>query len=191
MNPARHHRALSHPHGHNYYAPPQLPDPYGRYDGLSRPYTAISSEHTREDLQLVPRKRSNLFDVPLTELGGGRGGKSRTSSNPKPETPVGPRTGSTVFRQREGSGIEDEVGGDGDGSGRSNPLVINKSRRVRTGCLTCRDRHLKCDEAMPSCNNCRKSGRECKRGLRLNFIDIQVKDPPLAPQALGWSGMYP
>ncbi|EED22971.1 C6 transcription factor (ArcA), putative [Talaromyces stipitatus ATCC 10500] len=58
-----------------------------------------------------------------------------------------------------------------------------KSRRVRTGCLTCRERHLKCDETLPKCQNCSKSGRICKRGIRLNFIDTQVTAPPytLAP----------
>jgi hypothetical protein len=58
-----------------------------------------------------------------------------------------------------------------------------KSRRVRTGCLTCRERHLKCDETLPKCQNCSKSGRICKRGIRLNFIDTQVSAPPyiLAP----------
>lgn len=58
-----------------------------------------------------------------------------------------------------------------------------KSRRVRTGCLTCRERHLKCDETLPKCQNCSKSGRICKRGIRLNFIDTQVAAPPytLAP----------
>lgn len=58
-----------------------------------------------------------------------------------------------------------------------------KSKRVRTGCLTCRERHLKCDETLPKCQNCSKSGRTCKRGIRLNFIDTQVSAPPytLAP----------
>lgn len=53
-----------------------------------------------------------------------------------------------------------------------------KPKRVRTGCLTCRERHLKCDEGLPSCLNCRKSNRECKRGIRLNFIDTNVQTPP-------------
>ncbi|PKS05909.1 hypothetical protein jhhlp_007740 [Lomentospora prolificans] len=65
-----------------------------------------------------------------------------------------------------------------------------KSRRVRTGCLTCRERHLKCDEATPDCVNCRKSNRECKRGVRLNFIDIQVKNPPLLPPTPEWSVQF-
>lgn len=52
-----------------------------------------------------------------------------------------------------------------------------KPRRVRTGCLTCRERHLKCDEALHRCQNCRKSGRICRRGVRLNFIDTQTAAP--------------
>ncbi|PLN86005.1 hypothetical protein BDW42DRAFT_159851 [Aspergillus taichungensis] len=53
-----------------------------------------------------------------------------------------------------------------------------KPKRVRTGCLTCRERHLKCDEALHRCHNCRKAGRICRRGVRLNFIDTQTAAPP-------------
>ncbi|KAL2262547.1 hypothetical protein VTK26DRAFT_974 [Humicola hyalothermophila] len=62
-----------------------------------------------------------------------------------------------------------------------------KSKRVRTGCLTCRERHLKCDERVPECNNCLKSNRECRRGVRLNFIDVQVKEPPCVPLVTEWT----
>ncbi|RYP20272.1 hypothetical protein DL766_008241 [Monosporascus sp. MC13-8B] len=68
----------------------------------------------------------------------------------------------------------------------SNAVPI-KSRRVRTGCLTCRERHLKCDEGTPNCNHCRKSNRECKRGVRLNFIDTICKEPPFVVSPEGWS----
>ena len=68
-----------------------------------------------------------------------------------------------------------------------NAAASAKPRRVRTGCLTCRERHLKCDEALPHCLNCRKSSRICKRGVRLNFIDTQVQDPPLIPPTQEWS----
>ncbi|TFB04792.1 Adhesion and hyphal regulator 1 [Trichoderma ghanense] len=51
-----------------------------------------------------------------------------------------------------------------------------KSKRVRTGCLTCRGRHLKCDEAVPICRNCEKGGRKCIRGIRLNFSNTTVHD---------------
>ena len=67
----------------------------------------------------------------------------------------------------------------------------SKPKRVRTGCLTCRERHLKCDEGMPICVNCRKSNRQCKRGVRLNFIDTQVQNPPyLIPQTHDWQVVF-
>jgi len=64
---------------------------------------------------------------------------------------------------------------------------LNKAKRVRTGCLTCRERHLKCDEGLPNCNNCKKSSRECKRGVRLNFIDIWCDQPPTLLSVFGTS----
>jgi hypothetical protein len=36
-----------------------------------------------------------------------------------------------------------------------------KGIRVRTGCLACRHRHLKCDEGKPTCRACQKAIREC------------------------------
>ncbi|KAI7764826.1 hypothetical protein LZL87_004031 [Fusarium oxysporum] len=67
----------------------------------------------------------------------------------------------------------------------SNPTPV-KGKRVRTGCLTCRERHLKCDEAVPDCMNCRKRGRECKRGVRLNFLEINLHRPAATPSPGGW-----
>ncbi|KAF4627965.1 hypothetical protein G7Y89_g10185 [Cudoniella acicularis] len=64
--------------------------------------------------------------------------------------------------------------------------AASKPKRVRTGCLTCRERHLKCDEGLPNCQNCRKSSRVCKRGVRLNFIDTTVKSPPMIPPTADW-----
>ncbi|KAF4447103.1 hypothetical protein F53441_9334 [Fusarium austroafricanum] len=68
----------------------------------------------------------------------------------------------------------------------SNPTPAVKGKRVRTGCLTCRERHLKCDEALPDCMNCRKRGRECKRGVRLNFLEINLHRPDAVPTSGGW-----
>lgn len=66
-------------------------------------------------------------------------------------------------------------------------VPVVKPKRVRTGCLTCRERHLKCDEGLPNCQNCKKSNRKCKRGVRLNFIDIQCEQPPyLLPKTHDW-----
>lgn len=61
-----------------------------------------------------------------------------------------------------------------------------KPKRVRTGCLTCRERHLKCDEGLPHCQNCKKSNRVCKRGLKLNFIDITCQTPPFFAPSNEW-----
>lgn len=36
-----------------------------------------------------------------------------------------------------------------------------RRKRVRTGCLTCRSRKVKCDEARPSCYNCTRVNRAC------------------------------
>ncbi|KAJ3478946.1 hypothetical protein NLG97_g8447 [Lecanicillium saksenae] len=38
--------------------------------------------------------------------------------------------------------------------------------KVRTGCVTCRSRRIKCDETQPVCNKCEKSKRNCKYELR-------------------------
>lgn len=75
----------------------------------------------------------------------------------------------------------------GTGNGVSTTVVPSRPRRVRTGCLTCRKRHLKCDEGVPDCVNCRKSNRECERGVRLNFIDTQVQNPEIIPPTHDWN----
>jgi hypothetical protein len=41
--------------------------------------------------------------------------------------------------------------------------------RSRTGCQTCRTRHLKCDETKPTCDHCRRGNRDCQWGLVLKF----------------------
>ncbi len=69
-------------------------------------------------------------------------------------------------------------------------VAAARPKRVRTGCLTCRERHLKCDEGVPDCQNCKKSNRECKRGVRLNFIDTTIKDPPITPPTEDWDVVF-
>ncbi|KAL4779435.1 hypothetical protein BJX76DRAFT_351789 [Aspergillus varians] len=34
--------------------------------------------------------------------------------------------------------------------------------KVRTGCMTCKQRRVKCDEGKPSCRNCARTGRRCE-----------------------------
>ncbi|CAH2355063.1 adhesion and hyphal regulator 1 [[Candida] railenensis] len=53
--------------------------------------------------------------------------------------------------------------------------------RTRSGCLTCRDRHMKCDEQQPVCKNCIKSKRKCYRGVRLNFTQYTIYKPENKP----------
>ena len=36
-----------------------------------------------------------------------------------------------------------------------------RDRRLRTGCLICKLRHVKCGEERPSCKNCREANRQC------------------------------
>ena len=36
-----------------------------------------------------------------------------------------------------------------------------KHKRTRSGCFTCRARRIKCDEARPTCERCRKGSRDC------------------------------
>ncbi|RHZ68021.1 hypothetical protein CDV55_107618 [Aspergillus turcosus] len=45
-----------------------------------------------------------------------------------------------------------------------------KNRRTRSGCLTCRQRRVKCDEGQPNCLRCVRSGRECVKGWNIRFI---------------------
>lgn len=52
-----------------------------------------------------------------------------------------------------------------------------KRSRTRSGCLTCRDRHVKCDEQQPVCKNCIKLKRKCYRGIRLNFTQYTIYNP--------------
>ncbi|GME32178.1 C6 zinc finger domain protein [Neofusicoccum parvum] len=41
--------------------------------------------------------------------------------------------------------------------------------RSRSGCLTCRKRKIRCDEARPQCANCRDKGLQCLRGVTLKW----------------------
>ncbi|KAF4982062.1 hypothetical protein FZEAL_2249 [Fusarium zealandicum] len=83
--------------------------------------------------------------------------------------------------------VESPEGVTAQGQRRTSTSTPAKGKRVRTGCLTCRERHLKCDEAIPDCMNCRKRGRECKRGVRLNFLEINLHRPASVPAPKEWA----
>lgn len=138
----------------------------------SPPYTTPErSPSIGDQLEVPPPKRQRLASP-----GSNRPVKTTAKRNPRAMTPATDR-----FSPEDGAVQAPKT------KVASTPLT-SKSRRVRTGCLTCRERHLKCDEGMPHCNNCRKSNRECKRGVRLNFIDTRVEQPPVIPPTHEWSG---
>lgn len=73
-----------------------------------------------------------------------------------------------------------------------NPTLLNKrlnrKQRSRTGCITCRKRHLKCDETKPRCYNCARSHKVClgyetspRKPARpkLDRVDVRVFDDGL------------
>ncbi|KAG8795809.1 hypothetical protein FRC12_009400 [Ceratobasidium sp. 428] len=47
--------------------------------------------------------------------------------------------------------------------------------RSKTGCLTCKNRRKKCDEARPMCQRCKRAGMEC---LGYSYLDDPVPKPP-------------
>ncbi|KAF2850531.1 hypothetical protein T440DRAFT_91013 [Plenodomus tracheiphilus IPT5] len=53
-------------------------------------------------------------------------------------------------------------GGNGRTRRRLVPGEPVKHRRTRSGCFTCRQRRVKCDENHPMCDRCRKGNRECR-----------------------------
>ncbi|KHO00691.1 uncharacterized protein MAM_01469 [Metarhizium album ARSEF 1941] len=50
----------------------------------------------------------------------------------------------------------------GDAEAKATQRVKKWAPKVRTGCLTCRARHVKCDEGKPECYRCVSSRRPCK-----------------------------
>ncbi|KAG9253153.1 uncharacterized protein F5Z01DRAFT_175953 [Emericellopsis atlantica] len=50
-------------------------------------------------------------------------------------------------------------------------------QRSRSGCLTCRTRHVKCDEKQPECGNCAKGHRVCRQEDRQALIIRRYRGP--------------
>src|SRR5450755_1287659 len=47
--------------------------------------------------------------------------------------------------------------------------------KVRTGCVTCKIRRVKCDETKPSCLKCTRSGRKCDGYVPLKTWVFEVR----------------
>jgi len=134
----------------------------------------VAAEPDRRGSQSIATSRPTTAATSPSTGQPGSPAAAMAKKGPGPASPSAVTTGAG-----SGSGSVSAVGGQ------------TKSKRVRTGCLTCRERHLKCDEGTPDCLNCRKSGRECKRGVRLNFIDVQIKPLPYTPPTTEWLGTWP
>lgn len=134
-----------------------------------------------------PSHTENEFDIPLNLSPSAAISALPQAAEDQASYQVAPRDRPSSRKKGK-----DKVTGDGNAtpapsgttSAAATPnAAAPKPKRVRTGCLTCRERHLKCDEALPRCQNCQKSDRNCKRGVRLNFIDTQVSAPPYTAQS--------
>ncbi|KAK5064972.1 hypothetical protein LTR84_000807 [Exophiala bonariae] len=51
-----------------------------------------------------------------------------------------------------------------------------RSKRVKTGCLTCRTRRRKCDEQKPKCANCIGKSLSCRYGPNLTFVPSKLQE---------------
>lgn len=134
--------------------------PY-QHDALVSP-TTVDPASSHASLNVTPTTAKKRKDAP----------HASSAKSSKKVKRVGPKSDPKADAMANGDGDKD-------------PESASKPKRVRTGCLTCRERHLKCDEAMPHCNNCKKSNRTCRRGVRLNFIDTWVDRPPRIVTAYG------
>ncbi|KAF7197767.1 Aspercryptin biosynthesis cluster-specific transcription regulator atnN [Pseudocercospora fuligena] len=58
------------------------------------------------------------------------------------------------------------------------------TKRTKTGCITCRIRRVKCDEARPNCERCSSTGRTCDGYSTLPFSrrDLQAASKSNSPQ---------
>lgn len=66
--------------------------------------------------------------------------------------------------------------------------------KVRSGCITCRERRVKCDEAKPQCLRCRRLEEPCRYEHKVNLASfrsdrsiVRSTNPADQKQALKWS----
>ncbi|KAG7804974.1 hypothetical protein KL924_005297 [Ogataea haglerorum] len=55
-------------------------------------------------------------------------------------------------------------------------FVMKGIKKSKSGCLVCKRRKKKCDEAKPRCGHCQRLGLECKYRVVLNWVKIQMRD---------------
>ena len=105
-----------------------------------------------------------------------------------------------TFNWKKDAGISSENSLDpssnAGGSGRSEDarLTRRKHKKSRKGCLTCKRRHIRCDENVPQCFNCTKGNRSCNYEVPENDEDdsaMNLDDEPpddIAATTVGQSG---
>lgn len=143
------------------------------------PELTYSSDYTNPPFR--DRSASTVSSLaPIPVRGGGPHRRRATVSG-------GIRKTSVASSRRPSKAMAESENTSGTAAQAADTLAAKKPKRVRTGCLTCRERHLKCDEGLPNCQNCLKSNRNCKRGVRLNFIDTKVEPVPILPQSHDWA----
>lgn len=169
---------LAHPQhsGSESHAGPGLPlsgNIYVPYEEPSPPDTIGSSNYTTDQFEVPPAKRQRLS--------GPSGAGTGLDTHPRTALPSLPDAEFMADTSGKGSRVAKGQN--------AAPAAAKKAQRKRSGCLTCRDRHISCDEDFaPECGNCRKSSRACIRGTRLNFHQIEVQAPPyLLPRSPGWT----
>lgn len=62
--------------------------------------------------------------------------------------------------------------------------VTKKIVRVRTGCITCRKRRIKCDEARPGCDRCRNANFNCEGYESPRSVRNETPTPRKASKAV-------
>ncbi|KAF3057829.1 hypothetical protein CFAM422_012134 [Trichoderma lentiforme] len=89
-------------------------------------------------------------------------------------------------------------GGSVSGSGSEAPKKRNRrsNPKVKTGCLNCKQRRIKCDEMRPACSQCVRSKKECtgypapSRGTRA-ALDVRIAPKPLVAASAGFQHLQP
>lgn len=191
------------PYSAHHHLPGPQPNPYSPYgiDNASPTYTTSASSgggnYTTSPaphghFEIPAAKRQRVSDAGISRRPSQAASHSATAS-PRNSHVMGGQTPPTFSRATEVSAGREKAVSRRESESRepvppSASPTVAKPKRVRTGCLTCRNRHLKCDEALPTCLNCQKSNRKCERGVRLNFIDLKVEQPPVLLPPVDWKG---
>ncbi|KAK5168096.1 uncharacterized protein LTR77_006664 [Saxophila tyrrhenica] len=107
-----------------------------------------------------------------------------------------PKVQTVAIRQASNSPSSSESPPESNESGRENASTSKETKKkrtskpkVRSGCVTCKIRRIKCDETKPECNRCTSTGRKCDGYVikpRKKRSDFQALNKvPTAPAEIG------